>query len=345
MISAQRFTTNLACRLAEVTHRSLILPLVIYYPTSRCNSRCVSCDWWRSTGSDDLSLDEVGGLVASLGALRTTRVAFSGGEPLVRPDLRAVAELFRQRGIRLELLTSGVLLDAQAADVAACFERVTVSLDGADDESYEAVRGVRGLSRVEQGLRRLKDLAPGMQVTARATLHALNFRELPRLMGRARAIGVDHLSFLAADVTSSAFGRHGAGPLHGLLLSASEVDEFGQLVEETIAHHSDAFASGYIVESPDKLRRLPRYYAAMLGHAPFPPVDCNAPWVSVVVEADGAVRPCFFHPPVGNVRAIPLEDLVRKALPRFRRALDVATDPICERCVCSLKVGLRSRSW
>ena len=43
------------------------------------------------------------------------------------------------------------------------------------------------------------------------------------------------------------------------------------------------------------LRRLPRYYAALRGDEPFPHVSCNAPWVSVVVEANGSVRPCFFH--------------------------------------------------
>jgi radical SAM protein with 4Fe4S-binding SPASM domain len=60
-------------------------------------------------------------------------------------------------------------------------------------------------------------------------------------------------------------------------------------------------------------------------------------WVSAVVEANGAVRPCFFHPPVGNVREAPLDRILREDLPAFRRKLSVATDPLCERCVCSIR--------
>ena len=65
---------------------------------------------------------------------------------------------------------------------------------------------------------------------------------------------------------------------------------------------------------------------------------CNAPWVSAVMEADGTVRPCFFHKPIGRVdSATTLFDVVNgpEAI-AFRAALDVATNPVCQRCVCSL---------
>jgi radical SAM protein with 4Fe4S-binding SPASM domain len=72
-------------------------------------------------------------------------------------------------------------------------------------------------------------------------------------------------------------------------------------------------------------------------------VNCNAPWTSVVIEAGGDVRPCFFHPPVGNLRERPLGDLLKVAMPAFRRGLDVSRNGTCQRCVCTLRVGLRSR--
>jgi len=74
-------------------------------------------------------------------------------------------------------------------------------------------------------------------------------------------------------------------------------------------------------------------------------VSCNAPWTSVVIEADGAVRRCFFHAAVGNIRERPLAALLSREMPAFRRALDVGRDPVCERCVCTLKTGLRSKLW
>src|SRR5437773_902067 len=104
-------------RIGEATNRTFALPLVIFYPTSRCNSRCLSCDWWTHDGEDDLTLTEIGTLVASLAALKTRLVVFSGGEPLLRQDVFEAARLFRNRGLTLHLLTSGVLLERLADQV------------------------------------------------------------------------------------------------------------------------------------------------------------------------------------------------------------------------------------
>ena len=57
------------------------------------------------------------------------------------------------------------------------------------------------------------------------------------------------------------------------------------------------------------------------------------------------MRPCFFHPAVGNLRERRLADLLSEAMPDFRDGLDVATDPTCKRCVCSLQVSLRTKLW
>jgi radical SAM protein with 4Fe4S-binding SPASM domain len=67
--------------------------------------------------------------------------------------------------------------------------------------------------------------------------------------------------------------------------------------------------------------------------------------VSVVVEADGAVRPCYFHQAIGNVRRTPLSRIVERELPAFRRALAVGDNPVCRQCVCSLKASWRNAPW
>ena len=329
--------TTLRIRASELTHRTFVLPLLIFYPTSRCNSRCLSCDWWRSTGEDDLTLEEIAAFSRSLEGLGTRVVAFSGGEPLLRADVFAVADLFLGRSVELELLTSGVLLARHAKDVASRFRRVTVSLDATTGDLYRKVRGIDALATVESGIARLREAAPSIPVTARATLHKENFRELPRLVRRAREIGLDGISFLAADLSSTAFGRKAPPSGNALLLDEEEVFAFRSIVDALIANESESFRSGFIAESPDKLRRLPAYYAALRGEGTFPRVSCNAPWVSAVVEANGAVRPCFFHPPIGNVREASLDRILREDLPRFRRKLSVVKDPLCERCVCSIR--------
>jgi MoaA/NifB/PqqE/SkfB family radical SAM enzyme len=246
----------------------------------------------------------------------------------------------------LHLLTSGVLLERFADRVARQFARVTVSLDATSAALYEQIRGVDALATVGRGIARLRRVAPCVPLSARATLHRANFRELPRLIDYAKVLELDGISFLPADISSAGFGRTGSVPgLRALALDADDIREFEKIIERTIAVYASDFESGFVAESPEKLRRLPRYYAALRGGEPFPRVSCNAPWVSVVVEADGSVRPCFFHGSIGNLRSAPLGTIVAENLRAFRESFDVGADPVCVRCVCSLKTSWRSAPW
>ncbi len=340
--------SNARVRLNVLTHRTFALPILLYAPTSRCNSRCVSCDWWRTDGSTDLTRDEIEALADELPRLKTKLVVFTGGEPLVRDDVFEIADVFRARGVVLHLLTSGLALEKHAAAVVERFEAVTVSLDGHTRELYKRIRGVDGLEAVSRGVRAIKALRPGLPVRARSTLHKQNFRALPDLIDKADAMGLDQISFLAADVTSESFGRQVVRVLpdaEGMLLDRAETDEFERVIDKALASHGDAFRAGRVAEQGDRLRRLARYYRAQHREGAFPEVACNAPWASAVVEADGTLRPCFFQPPVGNVRKKGLGALLDDEMVRFRKGLDVASDGTCQRCVCSLSVGMRARLW
>ena len=121
---------------------------------------------------------------------------------------------------------------------------MTVSLDGHTPELYRAIRGVDGLGAVVEGVRKLRALAPHVGVWARSTLHRHNFRFLPDLVAKSREMGLDQISFLAADVgaSSDAFNRRPGlaqatdetGSPARLLLTEDEADEFEAVVEATI---------------------------------------------------------------------------------------------------------------
>src|SRR5215831_10226454 len=97
------------------------LPLVTMYLTERCNSRCITCDYWR-TGRTDVSLESVTRMLPSLASLQTRWVLISGGEPLIHPQWVEIAQLLRGRGLQLWLLTSGLSLVKHASKVAQLFD-------------------------------------------------------------------------------------------------------------------------------------------------------------------------------------------------------------------------------
>lgn len=96
------------------------------------------------------------------------------------------------------------------------------------------------------------------------------------------------------------------------------------MIEDLILNYSTDFESGFVAESPGKLRKMYDYYSALQGFNDFPLKKCNAPWVSAVVEADCTVRPCFFHESIGNIRQNDIEHLLnKKASIKFRKELDL----------------------
>jgi MoaA/NifB/PqqE/SkfB family radical SAM enzyme len=311
------------------------LPLITLYLTERCNSRCVTCDYWR-TGKDHATLESVRRLLPGLERLGTRVALLSGGEPLLNPEWRAIARALTAGGIETWLLTSGLSLAKHAVDVAASFRSVTVSLDGTTASTYRAIRGLDAFEVVCDGIRAA--VRAGANVSLRVTVQRANYRELPRFVRLARELGVAQLSFLAVDVANPhAFGRDDAFG-EGLALAADDLEVLDGLLDTMEQEFAAEFAQGFIAESASKLRRIRAYFAALLGLGAFPPVRCNAPEFSAVVGVHGRVSPCFFiaGPASAVVDGDPAAVLESEPMRALRSDIRAGRRPECARCVCSL---------
>lgn len=320
------------------------LPLVTLFLSERCNSRCITCDYWRH-GRAELDLESVRRLLPSLERLETEVVLISGGEPLLNAEWEEIAALLRERGHKLWLLTSGLSLAKHARRVAALFDAVTVSLDGADSGTYAAIRGVDAFDVVCRGIRAAVDA--GVRPTARVTLQRGNFRQLPRFVDLARTLGVAQVSFLAVDVANThAFSRRG-GFEADLALHPEDLPVLERLLDELERDHAEAFRARLIAESADKLRRsILQYFTAVCGLGPYPPVRCNAPELSAVIDARGGVSPCFFIGGPAEARVGvggSLEEVLNgDAMAGLRHSIRRGERAECSRCVCSMWRDLRT---
>jgi MoaA/NifB/PqqE/SkfB family radical SAM enzyme len=317
------------------------LPLVTLYLTERCNSRCVTCDYWRH-GRIDLDLDSVRRLLPRLRDLKTEVVLLSGGEPLLNPHWPAIAESLRAAGMQVWLVTSGLALAKHASRAAALFERITVSLDGSDAATYAAIRGLDAFDKVCEGIRAA--VSRGRPPSIRVTVQQANFRQMPAFVRLAKQLGAREISFLAVDVANPhAFGRTD-GYRTDLALRAEDLAPFERCLEALQAECAEDFRAGFIAESPAKLRRLLQYFAAIQGRGPYPPVRCNAPEFSAVVSADQQVQPCFFisGPPAARLRAGDSSEgdlpgvLNGAAMKQLRADIRAGLRHECKTCVCSM---------
>lgn len=313
------------------------LRLLVLAVADRCDQRCRHCRIWEGSTTPSLSLAERLRVVDEALAAGVSEALLTGGEPLLSPDLWPVAERLREGGVRLMLATNGMLLGRYATEVARVFDEVYVSLDGPNAAVHDAQRGVAAFGRVAVGVAAMRAVAPALPVTARCVLHAGTIDAFAETIVAARGLGCRHVSFLPLDASSDAFGGR-ADERAALVPRAEQLARFETAVARLA--QDGAFDDGFIAERPEKLRGLAGHLRASRGDARFERPPCDAPWWSSVVEADGSLRPCFFHAPVGDVR----EGLValRKGA-GYRRALSGirASNETCARCVCPKRRGGR----
>lgn len=330
------------------THRVSALPVVILMPHSACNCRCVMCDIWKANQHQkQLTEEDVSGLLHTLRHFNTQLVLMSGGEALLHSKFFRLCAMLKKEGIKIQLLSTGLLMARHAHSITEWVDEVIVSLDG-DEAMHDNIRNIPGAFRkLSEGIAAIRSIDPGYRITCRTVIHRLNFRIWGDIINSAKSIGLNQVSFLPADISSTAFNRETPWTeerQHELLPDLSELEQMNYVVQQLYARHSEDFDKRFIAESRDKIMDIFRYYAAFYGFNDFPFKKCNAPWVSAVVEADGNVRPCFFHEVQGNIRKQPLDEIVNSPQAiEFRRTLDMDTNDTCRKCVCHLHLSPSTR--
>jgi len=291
------------------------------------------CDIWKSADTREFSLAQLEAQLDSIEQLGTRWVVFTGGEPLMHSDLFSLCAPLRTRGIEVSILSTGLLFERYAAQIAEHTDSAIVSLDG-PPALHDSIRHVSGgFDLIARGVAAIRTLQPGYPISARSVVQRRNHQALTETAAAAQDLGLTSISYLAADLTSTAFNRAEPWPMLRQNEVALAPGDLPALDQQIAALARNPF----VIDSPSHLSRIAQHFRAHLGLATHIAPHCNAPWVSALLTTDGTVQPCFFHPPVGSLATAPLAQILTSPrATQFRASLDVATNPTCQRCVCSL---------
>src|SRR6202789_27711 len=117
--------------------------LVHIIPIRRCNLACTYCNEFDDF-SKPVPLEEMFRRIDRLGAMGTSVITISGGEPLLHPDLDAIIARIRKNGILAGLITNGYLLVADRIQAVnrAGLEYLQISIDNVnpDDVSMKSLK-------------------------------------------------------------------------------------------------------------------------------------------------------------------------------------------------------------
>jgi len=319
------------------------LRVLFWESTSRCNLSCMHCrrqDVWPTAGHDEMATDQARGMLDDVAAMGQPLVIFSGGEPLMRDDWPVLAAHARAKGLPIALATNGTLIDADLAGriAAAGFRRVAVSLDGADAQTHDTLRGVAGaFDAAVAGIAHLR--AVGQAVQINATIAAHNAGQLDRLYELAESLEAEALHlFLLVPVGCGAkiAKTHQLAP-----------NEYERVYEWVCRRRGGAL----------ELRPTcaPRYHVIAASHGQLPQHSvgstasrgCLAGVAVAFVSHRGEVFPCGYLPAsCGNVQRQSIGDIWRRSAVLGRlRNYDTLTGT-CGRCEHkSLCGGCRARAY
>ncbi|MCK6512228.1 radical SAM protein [Myxococcota bacterium] len=165
--------------LEEKPIRRADIAILIWNLTNLCNLFCEHCYANAHTQKEtELSLEEIDAILPHLWRQGIRFIIVSGGEPLVRKDLFAIAARMKQQGFKTYLSSNGLLINEDNLPaIQEHFDYVGISIDGRP-EVHDRFRMKKGA--FERSLRALEMChAAGIRVGMRYTLTTLTLDSLP----------------------------------------------------------------------------------------------------------------------------------------------------------------------
>lgn len=155
-------------------------PVVVWNVTRTCNLHCRHCYSASETKSyeGELSTEQARAFIDDLADFKAPVLLFSGGEPLMRPDILDLAQYAHERGLRTTFSTNGTMISKEVArrmkDIGVSY--VGISLDGIGAKN-DAFRGKKGA--FEAALEGIHNcLEVGQKVGLRFTINRHNYTQI-----------------------------------------------------------------------------------------------------------------------------------------------------------------------
>lgn len=291
--------------------------------THRCALKCPYCSNPLELERRSAELDTPTWLrvIDEAAAMGVLQISFSGGEPMLRPDLPILVACAAERGLYTNLITSGVGFRPQAlAEVAqAGLDHVQLSVQGVEDVAADHVAGHGGAAAQKRRL--AAEIAGlGLRLTVNAVVHRGNVEQIPALVRLAEDWGAARVEIAHVQYYGWAVANRGR-----LMPTRAQVDT----ATADLASERVRTAGRLVIDAV-----LPDYYATY-------PKPCMGGWgaQNMNVTPSGRALPCHAaetipHLVFDNVRDRPLAEIWRdSAAFNAYRGTDWMAEPCrgCER--------------
>ncbi|HDY89063.1 MAG TPA: radical SAM protein [bacterium] len=162
-----------------------------YYLTCRCNARCSFCNIWNDEhipASEESPVEIVCRNLSDARSLGVKIVDFTGGEPLLYEGIYDVLRYAKKIGLKTTITTNGIIYPERAEEIAGLIDILQFSLDAANKDGHDSVKGVPSFDRVMESI----GIAHNLRVrpTFIHTVTDENISSVPDVMALARKMNV-----------------------------------------------------------------------------------------------------------------------------------------------------------
>ena len=224
-------------------------PIVVWNVGRRCNLHCVHCysDSENRSYTGELTTAEGKALIDDLAAFGIPVLLFSGGEPLMRPDLFELIAHARAQGLRITLSTNGTLITPEAAaglrELGVSYVGISLDGIGATNDMFRGHKGA--FDKAMAGFRNCR--AVGQRVGLRMTLTKRNCQDLDEIFDFIEAEGIDRACFYHLVYSGRGNSKDDVTPdvsrmaMDTILRRTKDFAERGKNIEIfTVDNHADA---------------------------------------------------------------------------------------------------------
>ena len=273
--------------------------IVSWMTTNKCNLTCKHCyqDACPDACANELTTDEARTLIDQIAAAGFKIMIFSGGEPLMRPDIYDLVAYAASKGLRPVFGTNGTLITPEVAgrlkECGAC--AMGISLDSLDRAKHDSFRGLEGAwDATVAGMRACREV--GLPFQIHTTVLDWNEHEVCDITDFAVEHGaIAHYIFFLIPV-----GRGKYINDTSLKVAANE-----RLLRQIMAKQAEVSIDVKPTCAPQFTR-----VAEQLGVKTRFERGCLAGLTYCIVSPEGVVRPCaYMTEEAGNVREQPFDEI------------------------------------
>lgn len=330
MLNLKKLCISARYNISRIFNFPLVTPDFIQINvTGRCNLKCEICTTYKfpSQIEQELTTDEIKGIILQADSLRIKRVVFSGGEPFLKKNIFEIIKFINKNTqMKITITTNGTLIDKIMAHkiIDAGISNLQISLDGASDKVHDYIRGQGSFKKTMGAIEILNQLRDAqLTVGLSFTVTRFNYMEMLPFLYLGKELSVNHILFIPFIEDNTYQYRNYS--ISNFLLDFDKIKSFKEILNQ-ISNYREEYGRPVILNF-DNLALYEKYFTGALDNRKW---RCFAGFHWIQINPHGDMSMCGRE--YGNIRSGMLKKIwyskeARKARLKIKKCKRLCLQP------------------